>query len=94
MFKCTVEIYGLPQEITSQRKVEMELEDGADLGEVIAGMRQQIPALEGRVLTKGEDKLTDHFAFNINGRFYFGDGGNLRVKKGDKIALLSVATGG
>ena len=94
MFKCTVGIYGLPSEITSQRTVEMELEDGAGLGEVIAGMRQQIPLLEGRVIVKDEDKLTERFAFNVNGRFYFGDGGNLIIKRGDNIALLSVATGG
>jgi molybdopterin converting factor small subunit len=94
MLKCAVELYGLPSEITSQRKVEMELQDGADMADVIGELKKQIPGLEGPVIVKGQNKLTPYFAFNVNGRFYFEDGGNLRIKKGDRIALLSVATGG
>ncbi len=94
MFKCTVEIYGLPQKIITLRKVEVELEEGAGLEEVIAGMRQQIPGMIGPVILKDKDSLMERFVFNVNGRFYFKDGGNLQIKKGDHIALLSVATGG
>lgn len=94
MLECAVEIYGLPYEITSLRKVEMELPDGAGMVDVIAELKKQIPGLEGPVIVKGQNKLTEHFAFNVNGRFYFEDGGNLRINESDHIALLSVATGG
>ena len=35
MFKCVVEIYGLPREITTLREGEVELKDGAGMADVI-----------------------------------------------------------
>ncbi len=93
MFKCSVGIYGLPREVTAIRQVDIELQDGASLREVIAALREEIPALEGPVVRSGEDRLTERYTFNVNGRFYYDDGGDLRLHSGDRVALLSVATG-
>ena len=49
MTKCIVEIFGLPREITEVQKVEVELKDRANLGDVIAALRRKIPALEESV---------------------------------------------
>ncbi len=86
-------MYGLSSEITDLRKAEVELEDGASLGAVIAALRREIPALEGHVIRAGENRLMEPYAFNINGRFYFGDG-ELQGHEDDRIALLTLATGG
>ncbi len=94
MTRCIVEMYGLSSEITELRKVEIELEDGASLGEVVEALRRKIPALEGRVIRPGEDQLMEHYAFNINGRFYFDENEEVRLQDGDRVALLTLATGG
>jgi molybdopterin converting factor small subunit len=93
MFKCVVQMFGLPPELTSLRQVELELKHGATLEDVITGLRQEIPSLEGPVIRKGENQLVEFYKFNVNGRFYFDDTG-LKLHPGDRIALLTPATGG
>ena len=93
MFKCVVKMFGLPREITELREVELELEDGASMAEIIAALRNKIPTLEGTVIRPGEDRLVELYKFNVNGTFYF-DGMDLHLQKGDRIALLTPATGG
>lgn len=93
MFKCKVEMYGLPHEITDLMVVEVELEDGASMADVIAAMKEKIPSLEGTVIRNGENRLEELYKFNVNGRFYF-DGMDFQLHSSDRIALLVPATGG
>ena len=93
MFKCVIGLFGLPPGIADGHKVEVELEDEASLTDVIAALRRAIPKLEGPIIIAGEDKLTEHYAFNINGRFYIDDK-EIRIGSGDNVALLALATGG
>lgn len=93
MFKCVIGLFGLPHEITGDHKVEVQLRDEASLTDVIAALRLEIPKLEGPVIRVGDDKLTDHYAFNINGRFYVDDK-EIRIGSGDNVALLALASGG
>ncbi|MCR4394176.1 MAG: MoaD/ThiS family protein [Dehalococcoidales bacterium] len=93
MFKCRLEMYGLPPEITTLRAVELELRDGATMAEVIAALKEKIPSLEGSVIRRGENRLEDLYKFNVNGHFYF-DGMDFQLHQGDRIALLVPATGG
>ncbi len=93
MFKCVIHIYGLPREISTVQEIEVELKDGAGMADVIAALKEKIPALEGQVFCKGENRLMDLFKFNINGHFYF-DGMNFQLQEGDRIALLMPVTGG
>ena len=93
MFSCIVEIFGLPEEITCQPKVEVRLKDGAGPSDVIAALRCEIPALEGPVIRLGEDRLVDYFGFYINGRYCTSDD-EVQLKDGDRIVLLALAGGG
>ena len=93
MKRCIVQLFGLPHEVTELREVEVELKDGANLGDVIAALRREIPALEGRVIRAGENRLMEHCAFNINGRFYLNDK-ETQLQEGDRVLLLTLATGG
>ena len=93
LFKCVIGLFGLPQEITGEHEVEVELKDEAILTDIIAALRHEIPKLEGLVIRAGEDKLTDYYAFNINGRFYIDDK-EIRIRSGDHVALVALATGG
>jgi sulfur carrier protein ThiS len=93
LFKCVIGLYGLPCEITGANEVEIELPDEASLSEVIATLRREIPELEGRVIRPEKDKLTDFYAFNINGRFY-PDYKEIRIRQGDRVGLLPFVSGG
>ena len=91
--KCTVQMFGLPREVTELREVEVKLKDGANLRDVVAALRRKIPALEGSIIRAGENRLMEHCAFNINGRFYFNDN-ETPLQDNDRIVLLTLATGG
>jgi molybdopterin converting factor small subunit len=93
MARYVVEMYGLPYEIAKRREVEVRVEDGARLGDIIAALRREIPALEGDVIRTGEDRLVERYMFNINGRFYF-DNEEPKLKDGDHLRLLTLATAG
>lgn len=93
MNKCVVQLFGLPHEVTELQKVEVGLKDRASLGDVIAALKSEIPALEGPVIRVGENRLMERYGFNINGRFYLNDE-EVQLKEGDRIALLTLATGG
>ena len=93
MTRCVVELFGLPREITDLQKVEVGLEDEASLGDVIASLRREIPALEGRIIDAKEDRLMKYYAFNINGRFYLDDS-DIQIRDGDRVVLLTLAIGG
>jgi len=59
---------------------------------VVAALKSQVPSLEGPVIRSGENRLKSSIKFNINGYFYF-DGMDFKLKPGDRIALLTPATG-
>jgi molybdopterin converting factor small subunit len=94
MYKCVVQLFGLPLEITDLRKVEIDLEEGMTLRDVVIALRIKIPAFEGRVIQTGSACLVKAYKFNVNGRFYYHDDMDLELQKGDRVALLTPATGG
>ena len=91
--RCVVEMFGLPQEITKLRQVEVELKDKAGLRDLIAALRRKIPTLEGHAIHAGEDRLRQYYAFNVNGYFY-SDDSELQLQDGDRVGLLLLASGG
>ena len=93
MFRTVIHIYGLPKDISDMREIEIELNDGAGMNEVVGAMKEKIPALEGPVIREGENRLAEYYKFNINGNFYF-DGMEFELNEGDRIALLMPMPGG
>ena len=95
MSRYTIELFGLPAKPTDLdlRKVEVELNNGASLRDVVAALRRKMPALEGSVFVAGEDRLREFYAFNVNGNFH-DDDSDIRLKDSDHIILLLLATGG
>ena len=93
MIKCVVEMFGIPHEITGLREVEVSLNEKASLADLIATLRQEFPALDGRVIQPGKDRLIDSYGFNIKGQFYFDDG-QVQLEDGDHVIIITIATGG
>ena len=73
--------------------VDVPCYSGAGRAEVVAALREKVPALEGPVIVLGEDRLADEYKFNINVTFYFA-GMDFNLKRIDRIALLVPMTGG
>ncbi|MFC1991222.1 MoaD/ThiS family protein [Chloroflexota bacterium] len=93
MISCVVEMFGLSREVSGVPEVEVKLEDNAKLEDVVAVLRRRFPVMEGPVIREGENRLENYCIFNINGRFYH-DENDLRIRDGERLRLLSLATGG
>lgn len=93
VFSVNIEMYGIPQNITQQNKMAVDLEDEAGLREVVLALKRQIPALEGPVICEGQDSLIENYAFIINGQSQPSDS-NVRIQRNDRIVLVLMATGG
>lgn len=93
MISCSVEMWGLAREVSGAPEVSVQLADNAGLKDLIAALRNKVPALDGTVVVKGEDRLDDACAFYINGQFYQEEN-SLKLRNGDSIRLLTLATGG
>ncbi|MFC2015251.1 MoaD/ThiS family protein [Chloroflexota bacterium] len=93
MISCVVEMFGLSREVSGVTEVEVELEDNARLEDVVAALKRQLPVMEGTVIRESENRLQDDSIFNINGRFYH-DEDDLQINNGERLRLLSLATGG
>ena len=93
MIKCTVEFYGLSAETSGNQGVELTLEDGAGLPELIKALVKEVPALDGIISREGTGLLSDALILNVGGRFYHNED-NLILKEGDVVRILMKAIGG
>jgi hypothetical protein len=93
MFEVNIEMYGLPHNITQQNKIVVLVKDEASLKDIVAALKQKIPALEGQVIQREQDQLIENYTFIVNGQFQPGDGG-YRIQQNDRIVLVLLATGG
>ena len=96
MIKCIVEFFGVPVK-TTESKIEIELKEGAKLKDIIAALRHKLPALEGKIIVPGADRMVEGYTFNIHGKFYvdgYDNDSDIQLKNGDRIAVLTIPTGG
>lgn len=83
----------MPRELSGLPEVEVELSDNAGLRDVVSALRRRLPELEKGVIRPDADYLEDTVVFNFDGRFYL-DGEDVKLKDGDRLRLLTQATGG
>jgi molybdopterin converting factor small subunit len=93
MINCTVEMWGLPREVSGLPQVDVRVSENATLRDVIAALKKKVPALEGAVICAGEDRLEETCIFNLDGQFLIEDEA-VNLKEGDCLRLLTLATGG
>jgi ThiS family len=91
--KYSVELVGLPNKLAEMRRVEVDLDSGATLAELVAALRQARPELEGSIIRPEQDKLAGHYTFNVNGRFHV-DEYDVTVQPNDRILVVILAMGG
>ena len=93
MAKLTVEVYGVGRPQSGQREIELDLEPGASLEEVLVALGRQAPALAGQVLGADGRSLRPPYVLNINGLSFVEDL-SLRPQEGDRILLMAPPAGG
>lgn len=93
MMTFVIEMFGLPAKIAACPQIEVKLNPGAGLKDLVKALREVKPELAGPVILAGQDRLVNSCGFNINGRFFYGSQ-EYQLKKGDRIVLLTVASGG
>ena len=92
MIKCVVEFYGASRELSGLKEIEITLEEGYRLKDLISTLRRQIPVLKGPVILE-EDRLEEGHVIYLNGRFYY-SGDEPVLKDGDRLRFLTLAVGG
>jgi hypothetical protein len=80
MFDGVIYICSLPWEIADVRELHVKLRGGARMGEVIAALKERVPALEGPAFREGKNRLQHLYKFNVNGNFYC-DGQDFQLQK-------------
>lgn len=93
MAKYTLEVYGVGRPQAGEREVELELEPGSTLEELLAALGQQAPAIADRVLGVDGRSLRPPYVLNINGLSFVEDL-SLRPQEGDRILLMAPPAGG
>ena len=93
MIKCTVEFYGLSAETSGRREVELTLEDGAGMPELIEALVKEVPDFDGVISREGTNLLSDALILNVGGQFYHNEE-KLVLKQGDIVRILMKAVGG
>ena len=86
-------MYGISPGITELTRVEVELNEGAAIDELVSALKAKVPALEGPVIQSGYNRLTEAYTFIVNGQFHFGED-EVKIKKGDRVVLVLLAFGG
>ena len=90
---CTIELFGVARLLARTREVPLALPAEATLGQVLAALVEQLPALAGTVVAAGHDRLVDGYACNVNGLDFVRQSAT-RIYPGDNIAIISSDAGG
>jgi molybdopterin converting factor small subunit len=91
--RVTVEFFGVARHFAEVADCELELDEGARLGDVVRELAQRFPRLVGdRVIGQGEE-LSQSFALSINGGMVT-QNLDVRIADNDRLLLISATWGG
>jgi len=90
--KLTVEMYGLSP-YTELNKVDLDLKDGAEIGELVGALGKKLPAFEGNVKEKGTNRLIEKYGIYLNSQFISQDE-PVKLKANDRVVIILQAVGG
>jgi hypothetical protein len=93
MFRCIVQMFGLPQQITNLHRIEVDINDEASIPELVIALRNTLPSMEGPVIIPGQARLNENYSFVINGEFQPNDS-DIQIHNGDRVVLILLAVGG
>ena len=81
-------------DVAGDRRVEVAVDAGATVGDALAALLEERPALEGRLLDEA-GRLRDHLTVLRNGSDVSGaDGLDTEVAAGDELAIFPPVSGG
>jgi molybdopterin converting factor small subunit len=90
--KLTVEMYGLAP-YTELNKVDLEIGEGAGIGDLVGALGKKLPAFEGQVKEKGNNRLIEKYGIYLNSQFISQDD-QVTLKPGDRVVIILQAVGG
>jgi len=93
MPKVVVEFYGTARQVTGQKDVTIELEEGGTFRDVVRALAARYPELVGNVIQPGGEELQMPNMFNVNALRVVHDL-DTQPQDGDRILLMFVTAGG
>jgi hypothetical protein len=88
----TVEMFGLSP-FAQTNSVRVEVPEQATVQELVAALAANVPSLVGHVIQTDGRNLVENYGFYINSLFV-SDDQDVRLKSGDRVVLILLATGG
>lgn len=88
--RLTVEFFGTPRLLSGEKKVTIEVREGAALRDVNAELVKRFPAFLGQlVVPETYELVQSYFFYNMDAA-----PGDEKVKEGDRLLLMFVDAGG
>ena len=97
VLEIKVELFGTPRLLTGRKEVALRLPRRVARATLIQVLAEACPQLVGTALLEDRSDLQEGFVFNHNGLAFLSDGdeaGDLELKPGDSLLLLSSQAGG
>jgi len=88
----TVEMFGLAP-FSEASSVQVDLGQGATIGELVAAIARELPSFVGHVIDPGKTRLIENYGFYINSHL-ISDHQEVHLNPGARVVLLLLATGG
>jgi molybdopterin converting factor small subunit len=91
--ECTVELFGMARLLAKTKTVALTLPQEATLSQVFSTLAERLPMLVGRVISSEKNRLASGCACNVNGLEFIRNPA-AKIRRGDKILILSADAGG
>ena len=91
--RVTVEFFGVARYLAGVAECQLELEEGADLHDVVMELGHRFPLLVEEKLIDNKRELAPSFALSINGRMVT-QNLDVRLVDNDHVLLISAIWGG
>ena len=93
--KITVEFTNLARNIAGRSQIELEIEETTTYGQIVSRLAEMYPEMVGIIIAEDRASLLNSNLFIINGEmsqpaFMMAE----RPQDGDRLTIVSVATGG
>lgn len=91
--RLNIELFGPPRARAGAKVVCVEVQDGASLGDLVAALSQEAPAMLGTVIAAQKDRLLEPYTFYLDGSGFVNDPA-IRLSQSSRLSIMMASVGG
>ena len=93
--KVKIEFSSISRVLTGRKEIVLDLNKGADIGDVVSALGKSFPQLLGEIIEKDGKSLIPTNIFSVNGQKIIHESDTqFQPDEGDRLILLSLLSGG